>query len=248
MTIKTIAVICVIVQFLVVAPLAHARNRNPGVLPPHSKAFGKTYGEWSAAWWQWALTTPANRHPLTDSADCSAGQSGKVFFLGGTFTAVPGSGPNEIIGTADRDCTIPTGKAIFFPILNGECSTIEGNGTTEAELRSCAEFLADHVEDMVVTIDGVALQNLESYRVQSPLFEFGPLPDPNIFGLTPGATSPAVADGFYILLAPLSAGQHTIHFSGKAVFTAAQDGFDLTFILDVTYDLTVLPRGRVPAK
>lgn len=241
MNIKIILAIGLVVQCLVAVP-ASARNKNPGVLPPHAKAFGKTYGEWSAAWWQWALGTPANQHPLTDSADCSAGQSGKVFFLGGTFTAVPGSGPNEVIGRAERDCTIPAGSAIFFPILNGECSTIEGNGRTEAELADCAAFLADHVEDMVVTIDGVPLKNLDRYRVQSPLFEFGPLPNPNIFGLTPGATSPAVADGFYILLAPLSVGQRTIHFSGKAVFTAAEDGFDLTFILDVTYHITVAPR------
>jgi hypothetical protein len=241
---KTSGAIALIIALIIGPSVASARNKNPGVLPPHAKAFGKTYGEWSAAWWQWALGTPANQHPLTESADCSAGQSGKVFFLGGTFTAVPGSGPNEVIGSAVRDCTIPTGKAIFFPILNGECSTLEGNGTTEAELATCAEFLADHVTDMIVTIDGRPLQNLDRYRAQSPLFEFGPLPNPNIFGLTPGATSPAVADGFYILLAPLSAGNHTIHFSGKAVFTAAEDGFDLTFILDITYNLKVVPRGR----
>jgi len=240
--IKTIIAMCLVAQFVVAAAPASARNKNPGVLPPHSKAFGKTYGEWSAAWWQWALSTPASQHPLTDSADCSAGQSGKVFFLGGTFTAVPVSGPNEVIGRAVRDCTIPTGKAIFFPILNGECSTLEGNGTTEAELAECAAFLADHVEDMTVTIDGKPLQNLNRYRAQSPLFEFGPLPNPNIFGLATGATSPAVADGFYILLAPLSAGDHTIHFSGKAVFTAAEDGFDLTFILDITYNVNVTAR------
>lgn len=242
MNIRTIVAIGLIVPFLGGPSTVSARNKNPGVLPPHAKAFGKTYGEWSAAWWQWALSTPENQHPLKDSADCGAGQSGKVFFLGGTFTAVPGSGPNEVIGTAVRDCTIPVGQAIFFPILNGECSTLEGNGTTEAELAACAEFLADHVEDMVVTLDGRPLKNLEGYRAQSPLFEFGPLPNPNIFGLTPGATSPAVADGYYILLAPLSAGDHTIHFSGKAVFTAAEDGFDLTFILDINYNLRVLPR------
>jgi hypothetical protein len=241
---KKLVVSVLVLQVFIGAPLAFARNRNPRVLPPHSHAFGKSYGEWSAAWWQWALSIPANQHPLNDSADCNTGQSGKVFFLGGTFTAVPGSGPNEIIGSAERDCTIPTGKAVFFPILNGECSTIEGNGTTDAELRACAEFLADHVQDMVVTIDGKPLQDLDRYRAQSPLFEFGPLPNPNLFGLAPGGTSPSVADGFYLLLAPLSAGEHTIHFSGKAVFTLAEDGFDLTFILDITYNLNVVPRGQ----
>jgi len=33
--------------------------QNPGVLPPNSHAFGMTYNEWSAKWWQWAVNIPA---------------------------------------------------------------------------------------------------------------------------------------------------------------------------------------------
>ena len=33
-------------------------NDNPGVLPLKANAFGKSYEEWSAAWWQWALSAP----------------------------------------------------------------------------------------------------------------------------------------------------------------------------------------------
>src|SRR5436853_3928133 len=29
-------------------------NPNPGVLPPNSAPHGKTYAEWSAAWFKWA--------------------------------------------------------------------------------------------------------------------------------------------------------------------------------------------------
>jgi hypothetical protein len=94
-----------------------ARNPNPGVLPPQSHAFGATYGEWNARWWQWALSMPVDAHPLFDTADCSAGQSGHVWFLGSTFSATPDPGDpdNAIIGTAERDCTVPTGKALFHP-------------------------------------------------------------------------------------------------------------------------------------
>ncbi len=28
----------------------YAKNPNPGVIPPHAKAYGMTYGEWSAKW------------------------------------------------------------------------------------------------------------------------------------------------------------------------------------------------------
>jgi hypothetical protein len=228
-------------------PGAFAKNPNPGVLPPQSHAFGMTYGEWSAAWWQWAFSLPTDHHPLFDTADCSAGQSGKVFFLGGTFvTTMNPSG--TIVGVANRNCTVPAGKALFFPIINTECSTLEGNGTTDAALRECAEFFQDHAIDLEGTIDGVPLQNLESYRVQSPLFTYGPLPNKNVlqsFGVNApaGATSPAVADGVYLLLAPLSVGNHTLHFSGDQSFSiAAGDPFDFEFELDVTYNLTVAPR------
>src|SRR5438876_1613577 len=31
-------------------------EKNPRVLPPGSSSFGKSYGEWSAQWWQWAFS------------------------------------------------------------------------------------------------------------------------------------------------------------------------------------------------
>ena len=59
-------------------------------------------------WWQWAYSLPYTAHPLFDTADASAGQHGKVWFLGGNFT-----------GAADtRTAVIPRGKFLFFPILN----------------------------------------------------------------------------------------------------------------------------------
>jgi hypothetical protein len=54
-----------------------------------------------------------------------------------------------------------------------------------------------------------------------------------------GSTADSVGDGVYLMLAPLSSGQHDIHFSGEAVFTTAEDGFDFTFQLDITYHVTV---------
>ena len=48
-------------------PLKHAPVKlrpNPPVIPPHANAFGKTYGEWAAEWWQWASALPADgTHP-----------------------------------------------------------------------------------------------------------------------------------------------------------------------------------------
>jgi hypothetical protein len=66
----------------------YAAKANPGVIPPHAKPYGMTYGEWSAKWYQWQYSLPVDQHPLFDTADCSEGQTGKVWFLGGTFSFI----------------------------------------------------------------------------------------------------------------------------------------------------------------
>lgn len=229
-------------QLLVGAGLEAGPAANPGVLPSFSKAFGKSYGDWSAGWWQWAFSLPTPGHPLLDSAGCEAGQSGRVWFLGGTFAGVPDpTDPTVVIGEADRDCTVPTGKPLFFPIVNVACTTVEMPGATEAELRECANSLADHIQDLAVTIDGAAVEHLGLYRRESGLFTIGPLPADNLLGAAPGATGDAVSDGFWIMLKPLSVGEHDIRFEGAAVFTTADDGFDLTLTQDITYAVTVVP-------
>lgn len=219
-------------------------NPNPGVLPPQSKPFGKSYGEWSAAFWQWVYSMPVDQHPLFDTADCSEGQSGKVWFLGGTYTIVPEDpedpDPTVVIGEAYRTCTVPNGKALFFPILNAECNDFEVDPEpTEEVLRACANNMADHIQNLVVTIDGETIQRLDSYRVESPLFTFGPLPENNVLGAPEGDTFDSVSDGFYIMLPPLSTGEHNIKFSGEAEFTVEEDGFDFLFKVDIEYDITV---------
>ncbi|MCA1706817.1 MAG: hypothetical protein LC808_27575 [Actinobacteria bacterium] len=87
-----------------------AATAKPRVLPPRSRPFGLTYAQWSEKWWQWALSIPEEQNPMLDptGANCGIGQSGRVWFLAGTF----GGGP------ATRVCTVPVGKALFFPIVN----------------------------------------------------------------------------------------------------------------------------------
>ena len=48
----------VLFSVVLVASFAYARNPNPGVLPPHSNAFGQTYGEWAGEWWNWGFQFP----------------------------------------------------------------------------------------------------------------------------------------------------------------------------------------------
>jgi hypothetical protein len=66
--------------------------------------------------------------------------------------------------------------------------------------------------NLSVTLDGVAIKIPP--RVQSKVFAVA-VPTDNVFGLSclqPGIYSPAAGDGFYVLLAPPSLGNHTLHF------------------------------------
>lgn len=230
-------------------------NPNPGVLPPQSHPFGHTYSEWSARWWQFTLSIPVhtpagalNNPFVSDSPGslCGVGQSGKVFFLGG---AIFQNGAQTTTQITRNGCTVPHGKALFFPLLNGECSFLEGpangcSGTTVEDLRNDLAPVFDQAVNLSATVDGRAITigsaTSSPFRVKSPPFAFT-LPADNVLtfigevGPGPGGTfppgtfSPMVGDGFYVMLAPLSSGEHTVQFSGQT------GGFMLT----VTYNLSV---------
>jgi hypothetical protein len=223
---RTVAIAGLILGISLGLGPASAQNLgNPGVLPPNSNAFGRSYAEWSAAWWQWLLSIPADTNPnfATGNVDCTLGQSGHVWFLAGTFG-----------GSATRKCTIPTGKALFFPLLNtvfgagvGDCTGPSDCNITA--LRQAAAAAEDDPQLLQVSIDNVPLENLDQYRVASPVFNAF-FPEGNIPGNPPGTYGPLVADGYWVLLAPLSRGAHKIYFKGVSA-----NGFTV----DVTYVLTV---------
>jgi hypothetical protein len=222
---------------LVVVPAeAGGGNANSAVMPVNSKPYGLTYGQWSALHWRWLYSMPADEHPLADTAPAETNQSGKVWFLGGTFTTTDVQG--VVTGVADRTITIPTGTSLFFPILDVESSDIEGNGDTGAELAAASGALADLIDpdNLFLEIDGKPVTNLDKYRVVSPVFPLGPLPEDNLLGAPEGTTGISVSDGYFVMLHPLSAGKHTLHFGGFVDLTSV--GGPL-FALDITYTVTV---------
>jgi hypothetical protein len=248
---RTVMTIVVVLGLMTIAPIVAQANSNPnpGVLPNNSKPFGLTYGEWSAKWFQWALSIPLPQNPLVDDTGANAanGQTGEVWFLGGKFCAavIPANPTCTPVATADRIVNIPVGKALFFPILNGEADNLGSPPTTynETELRAFAKANMDMAENMVAEVDGVPINGLDSvlttpYRVKSPVFTYH-IPDNNIYSLF-GFNFPvqyvsgSVGDGVYLMLAPLPTGQHKIHFSG--------DFGGGAFALDIKYTINVVPR------
>ena len=210
------------------ASSAAAFDSEVGVIPPDSSVVGMTYGDWSAAWWQYIVSIPAATNPLTDPSGCGPQQtSGPVLFFAGSW-----------VGPVTRTCNVPAGKPIVLPIINVECSSLEPapfHGDNEAELRSCAAIFGDAIDakSLAATIDGKKVKDLESFRTQSPVFGLT-LPAENILGVTPGVGF-SVSDGYWLLLRPPFPGQHKIHVEGACKSGSACDGFTQ----DVTYELTV---------
>lgn len=209
-----IAAVCITLLTTASAVLAQGRNPNPGILPPDATAYGKTYGEWAVAWWQWALSLPADKSPFTDRTGefCGEGQSGPVWFRGGA--------------PSDREtiCHVPTGKAIFMPVYNWifgagvyDCDpSVPGVPCDVETLTVAAAAATDAATVLEATIDGVPVHSLESYRATSPEPFSVTYPEDNILGLPAGTYDPQVADGYWLLLGPLSKGPHTLRVHVEA--------------------------------
>jgi hypothetical protein len=155
-------------------------------------------------------------------ADCSRGQSGRVWFLGATNA---GGMPIEM------NCRIPAGTYLFLLVFNVEAATIEGDGATEAEQRRAARAGAAGIRDLWAEIDGVRVVGVEGYREESPWFVYGPLPAGNVVqelfrvpGAAEGSTSTAVDAGYYLMIKPLPEGEHTVRVHGAMPIVRSLDG------------------------
>jgi hypothetical protein len=228
-----------------------AQAADPVVYSRDTVVSGRTYSEWSAAWQQWAISMPTNKHPLFDAptkVSCAVGQSGPVWFLGGRFCP-QGPTPTECDNShIERSCTVPAGKSLYFPILNISCLDVEAkNGACTnpanknaaaypAQIRAALEGHIDSTTGLKLTVDGQTVStNLKrDFRVQSPVFTVA-TPANNLYYamgekfVTTGDYW-GMDDGVYVMLKPLSKGTHEIKFQGTfPVFN---------FSLDVTYHIT----------
>ncbi len=215
-----------------VATCAFARNQNPGIAPMTSKPHGLAYGEWSGVWWQWAYSFPDSINPVSDTNGTWAamGQNfGSMWLLAGSWGK-----------TVERTVTIPTGKSLLFPLANQFWVNLPDYGDNpwspeqEAFARGLLAGLMDDIAAMSCEIDGYEVKDVAAYRfVTPPGKEYMlTLPENNLWGIPAGTYGPCVDDGYWLIVSPLKAGEHTIHI--------AANNAGGTWTLDVTYHLTVV--------
>ena len=176
------------------------------VKEPGFKINGRTASELSADWWQWAMSTPTEINPVSDTSGthCEVGQKGNIWFLAGGF------GSSKI----QRKCTIPEGQYIFFPIINmSYWPQGEGNGFTCEQAKAAAALNNDSALELFVDINGVSLENPKQYRARTDkcfnIYQKVPKE------LSPYNAYPSASDGYWILLEPLQKGVHHIKFGGR---------------------------------
>jgi hypothetical protein len=222
--------------------LAKGKHRSGGMSQGKSKshvraavASGQGQGRYqtlAAKWWAWAIDL--DKAPILDTGpvvDCSAGQQGNTWYLAGSDFGV---------GSVQRRCTVPQRTKLFFPVLNGTvfappaqagCPDIPVHTTKQlAERRAClADFFdtvdAAHGWSLTATVDG---KPVDIVRATSALFPLH-LDDDNPYDV-PAGNYLETADGFWVLLDPLSPGEHKIAFTAK---------IDSNSLIAVSYDLTV---------
>lgn len=207
----------------------------PELYPRESQPFGKSWEEWVGQWWNWCFADPESKNQLEDDTGelSSKYQSDpNVWFLGGTFG-----------GKANRKCILPFGKAILCPLVNDLISFAEYSSlTTREELYNFAKEDIDTMTVISATVDGIRLDDLINYRIQSKLLNLT-IPADMPYGEVIVETE-AVSDGYWLFLKPLSSGLHTFHIKGeKSLFDQVQhngySGESGMFRTEVEYSLTI---------
>jgi hypothetical protein len=208
-------------------------------LDPDEWHYGGRYADWAGDWWRWLNEmVPAGGieecgEPVGDTTGelCTLGQDpdSEVFYLAGTWGST----------VTRTECVVPEGKALFFPLVSS--STDNGgvpkeNWETDEQLqtRLQADFENIPTGELLLSIDDREIVDLERFAVENAPYEFT-LPDsPNMYdclgveGVT--GTYSGFASGYFVLLAPLPAGEHVLEFGGTV-----ETGGD-PFVTQARYD------------
>jgi hypothetical protein len=171
------------------------------------KPFGLSYGAWTVKWWQWIWSIPDSTNPLNDQTgeNSSINQPEKdVWFLAGTWAT------EKLLNVPNRVVTIPSDRAILFPVINCEANTIE------YPYLKTDEDIVNHVirdentivlKEAFINDNAIPIQRVASDPLLFPLR----IPDNNN---NKYIDTQASADGYWVFLKPLQKGEYKIKFRG----------------------------------
>lgn len=169
-------------------------------------------------WVRWAMAEPMYAGPISDPTGelCGVGQEGPVWYLAGTFG-----------GPVERECDIPAGKQLAFPLVNNWCVfpseyydsdeaiaadvllIEEWYGASYADI--CSLTLRLDGEDLIpnfdTMVDTLFIQVMDPFEIDLDENHWAP----DYFA---GGVMPAVGIGYYARLQPLTPGDHVLELGG----------------------------------
>lgn len=209
-----------------------AGSAPPVASPVTSEAVaGASLSEWTARWWRWADAQRVPPYLDPDGRLCGLGQEGPVWYLAGTNGRFA---PN-------RECDVPEGKHLLLPIIN--MAYYQGDPDLPcAQMQAGAAVNNEHLLSAVVVLDGQLLGDMRVHRVKSPgCFRMDPDDDTSRL---------AAADGYWLMIKPLSRGRHTIRVGanygalGDEAYGHMQQSFE--YVLHVGTRTQVTQAGPLP--
>jgi len=225
------------------------------ILDPSGTYGGKTYEEWAGELtkWLWEYPGPESLVFNTPGANCQMGQStapGDGGTNGQPFFLFINDGNNATGGTFTQACSVPAGRMLLFSIFPWGSANIPG--CSQGSMQDCRGLTTA----TLVPLTGIELEiDGKSYGSQEADFapylvncteDFSlaiPNTPTNFFSYYWGCNlsqPPPAGDfyvgGWFILLAPLSPGSHTIH---TRMQDSAYASYHPAYLYDVTYNLTV---------
>jgi hypothetical protein len=193
--------LAIFVLLVAVSPVAPTYALDDLTVPPKIPVAGLSQAEWSRAWWQWAGSFERNESPIADGSGalCGSKQNGPVWFLAGTY------GTRRTI----RTCKMPRGKYLFFPLVNYVVMPPVNRKVNCTAVMTSAASMTDNAFALILEVDGVRIENLAAYRqATKECFDMGVLAEPKAH------VFPSAANGYYVMLKPLSPGKHVLNFGG----------------------------------
>lgn len=107
---------------------------------------------------------------------------------------------------------MPVGKYVFFPLINYIVmpTGCPGCATTCESMQATARDMTDDPMGLFAELDGRPFSGLSGHRVATASCF-------NAAERVPGApmVGPSASDGYWLLLPPLSKGQHSLRFGGS---------------------------------
>jgi hypothetical protein len=144
-----------------------------------------------------------DKNPSVDKIgiNCSQGQNGPLFFLISSFDG----------SLVNRECVVPKGKPLFFPILNSSVHLSNIRLLDRMKVKKCAKTFHDMAKGIKASLDG---KPLPVTKIVTGIFNFT-LPGNNIFGTGAPMESHSVSNGHFSGVDSLTPGTHILKFSGS---------------------------------